>query len=220
MRTLLAIIGAFALLAMAIFVGVFIYIGSRLEPATAEAAAYVDDAVASISESWDEAAFIEQAAPELMASVDAATRRRFLEFARRQYGAQLAYEPAAKCVLESFVLTFAGEVAIAHCASQGQFERGVLAFRVSVVKRRSEWRVFAFYVDLVGEQGPARDEPVIASVAPDAATLRVSSLEISLAGRYVAVNGPAAGAAVTGAGEDKIRALTKDEILARAGGAE
>ena len=214
MRTFLAIFGAIALIAVLFVVGLFVYAGLRVAPVQAESAAYADESIAAIFSDWDAAELTRRAAPELLASADTATRARFMTSSKQQYGELLQPEAGAVCALASLVYTFAGEAAVAGCAAAVRFENGQALIRMSVVKRSGEWRIYGLFIDRIDGQAPAAS-PVPVERAPEPSKLLASSFEFSLAGRYVAWNVAAPAGVDFGLGEEKIRPLTKAEILSR-----
>ncbi len=109
-----------------------------------ESRAFVDSAVQTICDDWNEQALIERAAPELIQAVgQGVLERMFGRF--RQLGDLRAYNGADGD--SSITLTSKGLNVTALYFARAAFAGGDAVIRVALTRRHGEWRIIGFKVD-------------------------------------------------------------------------
>lgn len=109
-----------------------------------ESRAFVDSAVQTICDDWNEQALIDRAAPELIQAVgQGVLERMFGRF--RQLGDLRAYNGADGDA--SITLTSKGLNVTALYFARAAFAGGDAVIRVALTRRHGEWRIIGFKVD-------------------------------------------------------------------------
>ena len=182
MRTFLAIFGALALAVVAFVVTLFVLGVQRLKATFKEATAYVDEAVPAIATNWDGRELVARAAPELTAKLKEGEVDAVFSMLRSQLGPMTEYRGAACQDVRYEVNTEDGGVAFAACRAEAAFEKSDAAFRVSIIKRKGEWRFLGFFVDFeINEEGAS--PPVEASLRDEP-----EKIEVSFGPQFVALS--------------------------------
>ncbi len=198
MRTILAIVGALALLVILAIVAVFVSSALRMPRLAKEAKVYVDASIPAIAATWDGEALYARAAPEFQQVLDSETLGSIMAAGASQFGPLTDYQGAACEAIRVELALGSPETAFAECTAAASFARVDGRLRVSAVKREGDWKLFAFYVDPVAES----DEP--AEPAAHARAKLPTVFEASFAEGYVAVSAP--GTPLAGAEVGDVRA--------------
>jgi len=156
-RTLLAVIGGLALLAIVLFVGLAVMAVRMGSDAMAGASAYADETIAEFAENWDTRTLLRRGSPEFLEIVsrDRTALDQMEAILNRQAGPLASVDPSACPNVNAFA-TGEGTVVQATCVAEGETARGAIAFRVNVIRRRDEWRLLGLFFNLVpGENAGA-----------------------------------------------------------------
>lgn len=185
MKTVLAIIGAVALIAIAAFAGL-VFVGVRKAGPILEAAhAYADDTIAAVGADWDVDELLARGAPELL---QAGTREEFLqvtELGKRAVGSITEAQPAA-CELTQYLYTSnEGEVAQATCAATAQHERGAVQYQLNLIYRDDAWKLLFFFFNAEVEE----NAPVVVMVTPEESQIK-NAAQISFRAQAIGYMAP------------------------------
>jgi hypothetical protein len=146
-RRFLYILGALTLIiivAAGIGLGVLFYNGHALD---AESKAFVDRAVPAITATWSEQQLLDQATPELRASVRPEELQAI--FGRlSQLGHLVEYEGATGEATMTYATGVGGVVSASYVA-RARFQNGDATFRIVLMKRDGRWMIHNFHVDPV-----------------------------------------------------------------------
>ncbi len=180
MRTLLAIIGAFALGFVAI-IGVFFVIGmQRVGPLLEAAHSYTDEAVPAITTEWNGEELWSRAAPELKELLQNGGLEQLMTAGSFQLGRLVNYNKTT-CELTAYEMrTGSGERALAQCVGKAEYEKAIAGYTLNITKQNDEWKILGFFV--IAEE--ATDQPVTVSYrsqgTPDANGLGLTVNKISI----------------------------------------
>lgn len=179
MKSILAVIGALALIVVILF-GVFMFIGFRkIAPLTAEANAYADESIEAITATWDGNELFARSSPELRSLLGNGALETMMQQGEFQLGS-LSSAQSATCMITSFFyLADEGEVAVADCASEAEFAKATASLQLNLVKRDEEWKILGFFVTPTG----ATESSVLVAYQPEKqgpAKSELSNIEISL----------------------------------------
>ena len=146
MRTILAIIGALALIVIVLFVG-FIFVGvQKIAPLMEESVAFADESMPAITKEWDGEELWARAAPELRELLGNGGLEQLMSTGSYQIG-NLVEHGGAECTLTHFEFnTGNGELALAQCTGKSRFEKAIAGYRLDIVKRKGEWKILGFFI--------------------------------------------------------------------------
>jgi hypothetical protein len=162
MRTFLAVLGGIFLL-LILSIGILVFIGmQKVGPLQKEADAYANESIKAIATSWDGAALMERASPELKEALGGGELEKLID-AASQFGPMISAEPAKCQILKYEYSSDAGELAGAECHAAARFARGSGQFKLTEIKRDGNWALLGFWVN--GEVDQAA-QPVQVNYAP------------------------------------------------------
>jgi hypothetical protein len=186
MRTFLAVIGALALLFVVAVVGLFIVGWRSMAPLKKEAVRYVDEALPAIVGGWSGEALLAHATPEFQNALTADRVEDLMMSGTLQFGPLTKYAGADCKIVHVEMNTASGQVAIAECAAAASFARLEAAIRVNALKRAGEWKLFAFFVEPVGEGAPIQRTAHLQKID------NLSVFKASIADGFIAASAPGA----------------------------
>ena len=157
MKTFLAIIGALALLFFAALGGLFFYGVQKVGPMIDQAHAYADESILAVATTWDGAALMARAAPELEELLGNGALDALMAEGNRLLGEMEDYA-GAECTITNYQFTSAaGELALAACQATATHKLGSAQYALNIVMRNKEWKVLGFFVTPENtERGPVQ----------------------------------------------------------------
>jgi hypothetical protein len=145
MRKFLAIIGAVALVVVAVMaVGIVAAIWQG-KVADAESKAFVDTAVPAIAEDWHEQQLFDRATPELRKAANPVDLAEFFS-KLSALGSLTKYDG---CVGQSMLSYFTGtgSTVTAAYSATAEFKNGTATFSIALLKRDGRWMINGFHVN-------------------------------------------------------------------------
>jgi hypothetical protein len=155
MRRILQVVGAIALVVVALVAAGLGYAAYRGGSLDAESKAYVDAAVPAIAAHWDREQLIARAAPELLKATNPAQLQVVFDtFAKA--GPLVQYDGAKG---QSSMSYFTGTgssitavyIATAHCRD------AIVTINLNLIKRDGKWMILGFHVDTSFAKNAAHD---------------------------------------------------------------
>ena len=183
MRTILAVIGAFAIGFVAI-IGILFVIGmQRAGPLLEEAHVFTDEAVPAITTEWNGDELWSRAAPELKQAMGNNGLAQLMSAGSFQLGRLVEYNNA-ECALTAYEFrTGVGEQALAQCTGKAEYEKAIAGYTLNAIKRDDAWKILGFFV--LAEE--ATDQPVMVSYR-DHSQIKEKSIGLSVDGMSVGVS--------------------------------
>jgi len=171
-KTLLAIIGALALIIIILFAAIVVVGVQQTKPLMDEAHAYANESIEAIGKAWEGDEFWARSSPEMQEALDRAQADQLMSSAAFQLGA-LVKNNGAACQITQFEYGTDGVFATAQCTGVAEFQKAHADYLLNIVKRKDEWKIYGFFVL------PGEDADGAVTVAYEPAPFRPSSIAFS-----------------------------------------